>query len=151
MKKNTFEKILLILLALAALAFGEEVSVATQVAMNTTQTLLSQLSDLFITTIIAIITYYIKEFLQTSSFVKKYNLDNEKTERLLANAISYAESNSKKYVNENITKRDLAIKYLEKVSPTTVNQFGEIIHDMLDRKVEQLKVAQQIRNQTPVQ
>ena len=151
MKKNTFEKILLILLAIAALAFGEEVSVATQVGMNTTQTLLSQLSDLFITTIMAIITYYIKEFLQTSSFVKKYNLDNEKTERLLANAISYAESNSKKYVNENITKRDLAIKYLEKVSPTTVNQFGEIIHDMLDRKVEQLKVAQQIRNQAPVQ
>lgn len=151
MKKNTFEKILLILLAIAALAFGEEVSVAAQVAMNTTQTLLSQLTDLFITTIMAIITYYIKEFLQTSSFVKKYNLDNEKTERLLANAISYAESNSKKYVNENITKRDLAIKYLEKVSPTTVNQFGEIIHDMLDRKVEQLKVAQQIRNQAPVQ
>ena len=45
-------------------------------------------------------------------------------------------------------KRDLAIKYLEKVSPDTINKYGDTLHDMLDRKVEQAKVEQKLRNQT---
>lgn len=143
--------LLLFMLAtfLASLGLADDTSISTAV-MNSTQTLISELLNLIVTAVISIVAYYVKEFLQTNSFCKKYNLDNEKTERLLFNAISYAEANSKRYIDQQVTKRDLAIKYLEKVDPSTVSKYGDVLHDMLDRKVEQAKAEQRLRNSLPV-
>ena len=129
----------------AGTAFGVE-GVVDQVVLNTTQTLIANLTDLLVTAILGVITYYVKEFLQTNSTIKKYNLDNEKTERLLFNAISYAQVAVKKETDKQISKRELAIKYLERVDPVTVQKYGDVLHDMLDRKVEQAKVEQKLRN-----
>lgn len=144
--KKIVKRVILFLLMVAAMAYGNE-GVVDQVVLNTTQTLITNLTDLLVTAILGVITYYIKEFLQTNSTIKKYNLDNEKTERLLYNAVSYAQANIKKHTDEQISKRDLAIKYLERVDPKTVSKYGDILHDMLDRKVEQAKVEQKLRNQ----
>ena len=133
---------------LASLGLAEDNTISAAV-MNTTQTMISDLVSLVITVIFSMIAYYVRDFLQTNAFSKKYNLDNEKTERLLFNAISYAEAKSRKTIDAQITKRELAIKYLEKVDPATVNKYGDILHDMLDRKVEQAKVEQKIRNKVP--
>ena len=144
--KKIVERVILFLLMIAGTAFGVE-GVVDQVVLNTTQTLITNLTDLLVTAILGVITYYIKEFLQTNSTIKKYNLDNEKTERLLFNAISYAQVAVKKETDKQISKRELAIKYLERVDPATVQKYGDVLHDMLDRKVEQAKVEQKLRNQ----
>lgn len=144
------EKVVLILLGIACLAFGDS-GMVDQVVLTTTQTLVTNVADLTLTAISGVVLYYVREFIQTNSYVKKYNLDNEKTERLLYNAISYAQANVKKYTDEQITKRDLAIKYLEKVDPKVVSKYGDVIHEMLDRKVEQAKVEQKLRNTKAVQ
>ena len=144
--KKIVERVIIFLLMFAGTAFGVE-GVVDQVVLNTTQTLITNLTDLLVTAILGVITYYIKEFLQTNSTIKKYNLDNEKTERLLFNAISYAQVAVKKETDKQISKRELAIKYLERVDPATVQKYGDVLHDMLDRKVEQAKVEQKLRNQ----
>ena len=145
--KKIVERVIIFLLMFAGTAFGVE-GVVDQVVLNTTQTLITNLTDLLVTAILGVITYYVKEFLQTNSTIKKYNLDNEKTERLLFNAISYAQVAVKKETDKQISKRELAIKYLERVDPATVQKYGDVLHDMLDRKVEQAKVEQKLRNQT---
>lgn len=146
------KKIVLLLFMLATFlaSLGLADDTISNAVMNTTQSLISDLISLVLTAVFSMIAYYIKEFLQTNAFCKKYNLDNEKTERLLFNAVSYAEAKSKKLVDNQITKRDLAIKYLEKVDPATIDKYGDILHDMLDRKVEQARVEQRIRNNKPV-
>lgn len=144
--KKIVERVIIFLLMFAGTAFGVE-GVVDQVVLNTTQTLITNLTDLLVTAILGVITYYVKEFLQTNSTIKKYNLDNEKTERLLFNAISYAQVAVKKETDKQISKRELAIKYLERVDPATVQKYGDVLHDMLDRKVEQAKVEQKLRNQ----
>ena len=143
--KKIVERVIIFLLMFAGTAFGVE-GVVDQVVLNTTQTLIANLTDLLVTAILGVITYYVKEFLQTNSTIKKYNLDNEKTERLLFNAISYAQVAVKKETDKQISKRELAIKYLERVDPVTVQKYGDVLHDMLDRKVEQAKVEQKLRN-----
>ena len=143
--KKIVERVIIFLLMFAGTAFGVE-GVVDQVVLNTTQTLITNLTDLLVTAILGVITYYVKEFLQTNSTIKKYNLDNEKTERLLFNAISYAQVAVKKETDKQISKRELAIKYLERVDPVTVQKYGDVLHDMLDRKVEQAKVEQKLRN-----
>ena len=144
--KKIVERVIIFLLMFAGTAFGVE-GVVDQVVLNTTQTLITNLTDLLVTAILGVITYYVKEFLQTNSTIKKYNLDNEKTERLLFNAISYAQVAVKKETDKQISKRELAIKYLERVDPAAVQKYGDVLHDMLDRKVEQAKVEQKLRNQ----
>ena len=144
--KKIVERVIIFLLMFAGTAFGVE-GVVDQVVLNTTQTLITNLTDLLVTAILGVITYYVKEFLQTNSTIKKYNLDNEKTERLLFNAISYAQVAVKKETDKQISKRELAIKYLERVDPATVQKYGDVLQDMLDRKVEQAKVEQKLRNQ----
>ena len=143
--KKIVERVIIFLLMFAGTAFGVE-GVVDQVVLNTTQTLITNLTDLLVTAILGVITYYVKEFLQTNSTIKKYNLDNEKTERLLFNAISYAQVAVKKETDKQISKRELAIKYLERVDPVTVQKYGDVLQDMLDRKVEQAKVEQKLRN-----
>lgn len=139
------KKIVLLLMLIISSLVATVSPEVNQIVLNSTQTLLTNLTELIIAIIGSVITYYIREFVLTNSYVKKYNLDNEKTERLLFNAINYAEAKANKYVNDNISKRDLAISYLEKVDPNTISKYGDTIHEMLDRKVEQAKVAQTIR------
>lgn len=141
------KKIVLLLFMLATFlaSLGLADDAINTAVLNSTQTLITNLTDLVFTSIFAIIAYYVKDFLQTNAFCKKYNLDNEKTERLLFNAVSYAEAKSKHYVNQEVSKRQLAISYLERVDPDTINKYGEVLHDMLDRKVEQAKAKQLLR------
>ena len=48
-----------------------------------------------ITGIFAILGMYVRKFLQTNSKAVEYNLYNERTERILANALAYAENAAK--------------------------------------------------------
>lgn len=115
-----------------------DAGIATQVMTTTTNQLVFEMSSLIITAIFGAVGYYVKKFLTTNEFVKKYNLDNEKTERLLANALAYAEAKAKEKTESEINKRQFAVSYLEKISPETIAKHGDKLELMLDRKFEQL-------------
>lgn len=111
-----------------------------QVLMETgTQQAVYELVSLVITAIVAILSIYIRNFIATNKTIAKYNFDNERTERLLANAILFAENKAKEKVAEKISKRDMSISYLDKISPDVIAANGDKIQLMLDRKLEELR------------
>ena len=111
-----------------------------QVLMETgTQQAVYELVSLVITAIVAILGIYIRNFIATNKTIAKYNFDNERTERLLANAILFAENKAKEKVAEKISKRDMSISYLDKISPDVIEANGDKIQLMLDRKLEELR------------
>lgn len=110
----------------------------TVVMDTTTNQLIFEVASLVIVAILGIVSFYIKRFLTTNEFVKKYNLYNEKTERVLANAIAYAEAKAKTVTANELNKRDYAISYIEKISPDIIAKEGDKLELMLERKIEQL-------------
>lgn len=115
-----------------------DASITSQVMTTTTNQLVFEISSLIITAIFGVVGFYVRKFLATNAFVKKYNLDNEKTERILANALAYAEAKAKVLTEAEVNKRHLAVSYIEKISPETIIKQGDKLELMLDRKMEQL-------------
>ena len=111
-----------------------------QVIMETgTQQAVYELASLVIATVVTILGIYIRNFIATNKTIAKYNFDNERTERLLTNAILFAENKAKEKVAEEINKRDMSISYLDKISPDVISANGDKIQLMLDRKLEELR------------
>lgn len=110
----------------------------TQTLDTATAQLVYQLSAVVISTVTTVVGFYVKNWLKTNKYVKEYNLYNEATERTLGNAIAYAESAIKKETKQSISKRHLALKYLDEVSPELVAKEGTKLEKMLDRKVQQI-------------
>lgn len=106
--------------------------------MNATGQLVFEVASIVISLVIAIVGYYVKRFLTTNEYAKKYNLYNEKTERVLANAIAYAEAKAKDITAEQINKKKLAASYIEQISPDIIKKEGDKLELMIDRKIEQL-------------
>lgn len=115
-----------------------DAGITAQVMTTTTNQLVFELSSLIITAVFGVLGYYGKKFLATNAFVKKYNLDNEITERVLANAFAYAEAKAKTMTEAEINKRQFAVSYIEKISPETIIKHGDKLELMLDRKFEQM-------------
>lgn len=108
------------------------------VMVNATSQLVFEVASLVITVIVGIVGIYLKKFLTTNEYVKKYNLLNEKNERILENAIAYAEAKAKSLAKGQISKRKLALEYIDKISPELIQSEGNKLELMLDRKVEQV-------------
>lgn len=113
--------------------------------------LLKDVVTLVITTVITIIGFYIRSYLQSNKFVaiaEKYKLDNERIERVLANALAYAESTSKKLsvdaINDREAKYNLAKNYITEVAPDIMDKENKNIDMMLGRKEEQLKYIKDV-------
>ena len=106
--------------------------------MNATGQLVFEVASIVISLVIAIVGYYVKRFLTTNEYAKKYNLYNEKTERVLANDIAYAEAKAKDITAEQINKKKLAVSYIERISPDIIKKEGDKLELMIDRKIEQL-------------
>ena len=116
----------------------EPTGVITSVMTTATNQLVFEVSSMIITVIFAAVGFYVKKFLTTNAFVKEYNLYNEKTERVLANAIAYAEAKAKGITEDQISKRSMAVSYIEKISPDIIKKEGDKLELMIDRKVHQL-------------
>lgn len=115
-----------------------DASIANQVMTTTTNQLVFELSSIIITGIFGVLGYYVKKFLSTNEFVKSYNLYNEKTERVLENALAYAEAKSLGITAEQISKKQMAVSYIEKISPDIIKKEGDKLELMLDRKLQQM-------------
>ncbi len=108
-----------------------------EVLDTATAEIVYQLAAIFISAITGIVGMYVKSWLKTNKYAKEYNLYNEKVERTLDNAVMYAEATAKKYAGEQISKRELSLKYLDMVDPEMVAKQGTKLELMLDRKVAQ--------------
>ncbi len=112
--------------------------------MDTTlQELINQVLILIITAIFAIIGAYLKQLIKTKIDVTKYGFENERVERILDNAVSYAEQKAKDYTKSqsaNIAsskKLDFARQYINTVDRKVVQKYGNELNQMLERKVAQ--------------
>jgi len=110
----------------------------TEVMTTASSELVYQLAAIVVSTISAVVGSYLKSYLKTNKFVKEYDLYNSKVERVLDNAIMYAEAKAKKYAGEKVSKMDLAIKYIDIVSPDIIHKEGAKLELMIDRKVQQV-------------
>lgn len=111
------------------------------VAQATTQasSMITEIVTIIITAIFAAISLYLKNFLQTNKKAIEYNLNNEKTERILANAIAYAQAKAIDAANNKITKMSHAKEYIESVAPDLIEKEGVKLDKMLERKEMQIK------------
>lgn len=103
-----------------------------------TEELVFQVVAVFVSVLLTALSAYAKKFLDTNKYAVEYNLNNDKTERVLENAVMYAEEKIKSYAQKEISKRDLAIKYIDQISPEIISEYGSKLEFMLDRKVGQL-------------
>ena len=92
---------------------------------NGTQQAVYEVASLVITAVVTILGIYIRNFINTNKTIAKYNFDNERTERLLTNAILFAENKAKQMAKDGINKRELSVKYLDDISPDVVKQNGD--------------------------
>lgn len=104
-----------------------------------------QVVSMVITVLGGVATYYLKQLVDTKvvqSTIDQYNIDNEVVERVMANAIEYAEAKAKVYakdaINKDVTKQDIAIHYIEEVKPAMAIQYEDELKTMLERKVAQI-------------
>jgi uncharacterized protein HemY len=132
MKKILF---LMVAFATAIFASGLPVNETGVVMENTTSEIVSILVGTIVTVIFGFISTKVKHFLDTNELVAKYNLRNEQVERTLANAVMYAETAVKQAANKQIAKKELAMKYIDKIDPAIVSEYGDKLDMMVDRKV----------------
>ena len=111
--------------------------------MNTTEELIMQLLMLVVTGAIAIVGNYLKNFIKTKIDVTKYGFENDRVERIIDNAIHYAEQQGKHYAKNagvklaGSKKLDFARYYINKVDTGVVAKYGEQLENMIERKVAQ--------------
>ena len=116
---------------------------------TTTQELIYQLMALFISGLLAIIGAYAKKLITTKIDIAKYGFENDKVERIIDNAVNFAEQKAKEVAKEkSITiassdKLKGARKYINNVDKTIIEKYGTQLDDMIARKVAQKFGVQQ--------
>ena len=112
--------------------------------MDTTmQELIFQTMMIIISVGLTAIGVYAKMLITTKIDVTKYGFENERVERILDNAVNYAEGRGKQYAkakSESLAsnkKLDFARQYINQVDPKIVAKYGAQLDDMIGRKVVQ--------------
>ncbi|WP_373073873.1 phage holin, LLH family [Sulfurimonas sp.] len=110
---------------------------------TTTQELIYQFMALLISGILAILGAYVKQLIKTKIDVTKYGFENDKVERIIDNAINFAEQKSKvlsKSTSVKLAGSDklkVAKEYINKVDKNVVTKYADQLDDMIDRKIAQ--------------
>jgi hypothetical protein len=128
------KKIVLLLLAFNAIAFGSE----SNIMENATSAIVVEVSMFLITVILAWVGKIVVKWLNTNRYAKKYLLQNGIDERTVAKAVMYAESAIRQHVEDGVTKKQLANKYIDTIDPKMVHRLGDKLDIMIDRKVGEL-------------
>lgn len=109
-----------------------------------TQEIIFQIITIVIGIGLTAISVYLKNLIKTKIDVTKYGFENERIERLLDNAIMYAEGKAREQAKSGAMKLagneklGIARKYLNNIDPEVISRYGGQIDDMLSRKVEQV-------------
>lgn len=109
-----------------------------------TQELIYQIITIIISLGLTALGVYAKKLITTKIDVTKYGFENDRIERILDNAINYAEAKAKQVAKDkSITlagheKLHAARKYIDRVDPTIIEKYGTQLNDMISRKVVQV-------------
>ena len=109
-----------------------------------TQELIFQLMALVISLGLTALGVYLKKLITTKIDIAKYGFDNDRVERILDNAVNYAESYALSYAKRESTtlasneKLDIAKKYIDKIDSAIIVKYGNKLDVMLKRKVIQV-------------
>lgn len=113
--------------------------------MTSTASLVYQAISILLTLLSAYVSYRIDQHFKVKNKAIKHQEDavlykekNDKTERLLLNAVEFVEGLARKTTYNSLQKRDLAVKYIEDADPAVINEYGTLINTMVDRKVAQV-------------
>lgn len=109
-----------------------------QIFDNTTSQLIYAITDMIISISGIIITFYSKRWLETSSTAKKYELDQIITEKVIYDAVKYAEDQGRQLAVKGIEKKKFANEYIDAINPELVVKYGDKLSIMLDRKVAEV-------------
>jgi len=101
------------------------------------QDIIYQVSAIVISTVTTMLGMYIKNLLKTNRTVQEYNLYNERVERVLDNALAYADSKAKSLAHRKISHIELCSEYMDRMAPDIVEKEGEKLPMMLERKRQQ--------------
>lgn len=110
---------------------------------TTTQELIYQVIMLLVSGILAVIGAYAKKLITTKIDIAKYGFENDRVERIIDNAISFAEQRAKVAAKDGarridgVTKLAIAKQYIDKVDKGIVVKYATQLDDMIDRKVAQ--------------
>lgn len=109
----------------------------TELMSNGTTQLVFSLAIVVITTLGSVVLWYLKKVLSTNKYAIEYNLNNERTERILENAIAYAVSKGSDMVKDKLATTELANKYIDKIAPDIIAKEGDKLELMIQRKIQQ--------------
>ncbi len=110
---------------------------------TTTQELIYQFMALLVSGILTVLGAYLKKFIQTKIDVEKYGFENERVERIIDNAINFAEQKGKEFAKTQSKslagskKLEVAREYINKIDKQIVSNYGDKIDLMIERKVAQ--------------
>jgi len=109
-----------------------------------TQELIFQTITIVISLGLTVLGVYVKKLITTKIDVTKYGFENDRIERILDNAINYAEGKAREHAKTGSIKLAgneklyAARKYIDKIDPTIVAKYGNQLDDMISRKVIQV-------------
>lgn len=105
--------------------------------------LIYQLVVLVMSGVLAMIGAYAKKYLTTKIEIAKYGFENERVERIIENAVAFAEQKGREYAKtqavklESNKKLDYARKYIDSVDKDIIAKYGDQLNGMITRKVIQ--------------
>jgi len=112
--------------------------------MDTTlQELIYQFMMLIVTAVLTLIGSYIKQYIQTKIDIAKYGFENDRVERIIDNAVHFAEQKAKdfsKVQSKKVAgseKLDMARDYINMVDNNIIAKYGNQLNSMIERKVAQ--------------
>ncbi len=111
---------------------------------TTTQEIIYQVIAITISGILGLIGVYVKNFLTTKIDIAKYGFENDRVERIITNAVDYAEQKSREYAKgiarntASSEKLDLARQYINQIDKNIVTKYGNDLDLMIERKVIQV-------------
>lgn len=110
---------------------------------TTTQELIYQFMMILVSGILTILGAYLKKLITTKIDIAKYGFENERVERIIDNAVNFAEQKGKVYLKENSKaiassqKLDFARDYINAIDKKIISNYGGQLDGMIERKVAQ--------------
>lgn len=110
---------------------------------NTTQEMIYQVMAIGISSLFALIGAALHRLILNKIHIEKYGFENERVERIIGNAIDFAEQRAKELAKNGAVKLagrnklELARSYINKIDQSLIMRYAEQLDDMIARKIQQ--------------
>jgi len=110
---------------------------------TTVQELVYQIIVLFLSGVLAVIGGYVKNLIRSRIDFEKYGFERDRVERIIDNAISYAEIKGKEFATSSskalasTDKHNLALDYINRMDKSIITDYSNELDFMIKRKVAQ--------------